>query len=498
MEDIKINIDENLIKSEELYRKYTYLSDDNYLNFLNENIKHLLVIFCNPISGNQEGKIFLDIAENFKMKNGYKIIDFSKIDSKGKEKYSPIIAVFLKLIDKTEHESGITLIKNIQKSNNIDIIKVIIAGGDGSVLSMIQELEKEGVNINKCIFGHIPLGTGNDLSNALGFNNHVDISNNISSLYKILNKYYNANYGGVDIWNMELKLDNKEGEILENTKNGKIQKKDDKGNRMIFYKRTFINYLSLGYDARVGFNFDKQRTKSRLCNKCVYFWEGFKKNFCRKTIPIPGFLESFNIYESSTNVNEKTFLTNNQSMEFEGEKLKIKYCFKSKNSLTELDKGKKTIIIKGEPCSIVCQNINFYMAGVKDIWKGGKENMSVEVINVNKEEKKKYDQKFKEMADQEQKLDDHKIEIFSFDNGLQTGFEKVIGGLAKKIYHGGGPILMKFKDTPGLNENDKKDRIYLNIDGEYFHIIKPISLKIDLDRSLCNGCIPFLINRDKV
>ena len=102
------------------------------------------------------------------------------------------------------------------------------------------------------------------------------------------------------------------------------------------------------------------------------------------------------------------------------------------------------------------------------------------------------------MANQEQKLDDHKLEIFSFDNGLQTGFEKVIGGLAKKIYHGGGPILMKFKDTPGLNENDKKDRIYLNIDGEYFHIIKPISLKIDLDRSLCNGCIPFLINRDKV
>jgi hypothetical protein len=185
-------------------------------------------------------------------------------------------------------------------------------------------------------------------------------------------------------------------------------------------------------------------------------------------------------------------------MEFEGEKLKIKYCFKSKNSLTELDKGKKTIIIKGEPCSIVCQNINFYMAGVKDIWKEGKENMSVEVINVNKEEKKKYEQKFKEMANQEQKLDDHKLEIFSFDNGLQTGFEKVIGGLAKKIYHGGGPILMKFKDTPGLNENDKKDRIYLNVDGEYFHIIKPISMKIDLDRSLCNGCIPFLINRDKV
>ena len=500
MEEIKIDMDlnEEHIENEELKKNYTYFLDDNYLNSLKDHIKDLLIIFCNPISGNQEGKIFLDIASHYDMKNGYKIIDFSKISSKEKENYLPIKAVFLKLIDKKEHQDGINLIQNLQRLNNKEIIKVIIAGGDGSVLSMVQQLDKEGININKCIFGHIPLGTGNDLSNALGFNNFVNISNNINSLYKILKKYYNANFGGVDIWNMELQLDKNSGKILENTKNGKVEKKDDKGNRMIFYKRTFINYLSLGYDARVGFNFDKQRTTSRLCNKCVYFWEGFKKNFCRKTISIPGFLESFNVYESSNNPNEKTFLTNNQSMEFEGEKLKIKYCFKSRNSLTELDKGKKTIVIKGEPCSIVFQNINFYMAGVKDIWKEGKEKMSVEVINVNKEEKKKYEQKFKEMADQEQKLDDHKIEIFSFDSGLQTGFEKVIGGLAKKLYHGGGPILLKFKPTPDLNEDDKTDRIYLNIDGEYFHIVQPISMKIDLDKSLCNGCIPFLINRDKV
>ena len=102
------------------------------------------------------------------------------------------------------------------------------------------------------------------------------------------------------------------------------------------------------------------------------------------------------------------------------------------------------------------------------------------------------------MANQEQKLDDHKLEIFSFDSGLQTGFEKVFGGLAKKLYHGGGPIILKFKPTPSLSEDDKIDRIYLNIDGEYFHIVQPISMKIDLDKSLCNGCIPFLINRDKV
>jgi hypothetical protein len=33
----------------------------------------------------------------------------------------------------------------------------------------VEHLAEEGINLNKCIFGHLPLGTGNDLSNALGF-----------------------------------------------------------------------------------------------------------------------------------------------------------------------------------------------------------------------------------------------------------------------------------------------------------------------------------------
>ena len=42
-------------------------------------------------------------------------------------------------------------------------------------------------------------------------------------------------------------------------------------------------------------------------------------------------------------------------------------------------------------------------------------------------------------------------------------------------------------------ESDKKNRIYFNLDGEYFHIVKPILLKIEINRDLCNGQLPFLI-----
>ena len=66
--------------------------------------------------------------------------------------------------------------------------------------------------------------------------------------------------------------------------------------------------------------------------------------------------------------------------------------------------------------------------------------------------------------------------------------------MANKLYHGCGPVLIKFKDITPLDKNDKKDRIYLNVDGDYYNIVKPISLKIQLDKSICNGQIPFLVN----
>ena len=122
MEEIKIDIDlnEEPIENEELKKNYTYFLDDNYLNSLKDHIKDLLIIFCNPISGNQEGKIFLEIASHYEMKNGYKIIDFSKISSKEKENYLPIKAVFLKLIDKKEHQNGIEFNKKIYKNQTME------------------------------------------------------------------------------------------------------------------------------------------------------------------------------------------------------------------------------------------------------------------------------------------------------------------------------------------------------------------------------------------
>lgn len=41
------------------------------------------------------------------------------------------------------------------------------------------------------------------------------------------------------------------------------------------------NYFSFGVDARIGWGFDKSRTRSAFGNKCVYCCEGFKKIFLK-------------------------------------------------------------------------------------------------------------------------------------------------------------------------------------------------------------------------
>lgn len=469
---------------------------------------NLLIMFVNPISGNQEGKIFLSIASKYVNEEGYKIIDYSKLQTIKKQPFNePIVAVLFNLIDKTEHKEAVELIRSLTNSTQSEegkILKVLIAGGDGTTLSIIEGLDKQGIKLQKCIFSHIPLGTGNDFSNALGFGKCIDIDDNIDSLYAVLERYYKANKGKVDVWHLELNCDNEKGEIIECKGKEKVPKKDENGNILRVYQRSFINYMSLGYDARVGFNFDKNRSSSRFCNKCTYFWEGLKKNFCRKTQPVSSFLESFSVLEDlNETVNEQTFLSNTKTLDNQPESdpqnmkenVKVKFCFKSKNALTELEKKDKCLVLKGEPASIICQNINLYMAGVENIWKNSKDSLAIEVMNPKKEKEKEYKDKLTKMARSEQKLDDHQLEFFTYSNGLTTGLETMISGLANKLYHGRGPVLMKFTNTFELNNDDKYHRIYLNVDGEYFNIVKPVTLRIQLNRNLCGGSLPFLMNR---
>lgn len=503
------------------------------------NIDKSLIIFCNPISGNQEGKIFLNIAKKYIQKDTFQFLDFQKISlsSEIKEK-QPIKALFFNLIDKEENLKGqnfikdcITYLKN--NNNNTNKVKIIFGGGDGSVLQSIQQLKNNDLDLSYCVFSHLPLGTGNDLANSLGFGKEVLINeDNLDSLYNILIRYYLAKPGKIDVWKLTLKLNPERGELKENKKDGKKTLTDENNQVIREYKRIFINYVSFGYDARVGFGFDGSRTKSRCCNKCVYFCEGVKNMCCCCSgVTVKGFLDYFavldegnkedenndkiinrpinvdniNVINKPNNNNTTTTFFSDQDNENsinhlptleEKISFKVKYMFKPKNSLTESEKNKKVIVLKGSPCSIICQNINHYMGGTKNIWKDSGESLNVEVIHINtREDKKKYTKKLTSIADKVQKLDDKKLEFFTFDNGFETGLGRTFGGFAKKLYSGHGPIYIKFKEI--RYNNNENDMVFFNVDGEYFMLIEPIAIRIELDNSLCDdGQLPFLIYKN--
>ena len=198
--------------------------------YISENIDKSLIIFCNPISGNREGQKILRMMNHYISKENYRLIDYQYLMT-GK-KYEPIKAVFFELINKEDNEKGQKLLKNVSEickinkekglSENMYKIKVLIAGGDGTILSMVDSFVKHGIDIEFYTFGHIPLGTANDLSNSLGFSDHIDLSEgNMDDLYDILKQYYKAKFGKIDIWKIDLELDPNDGEILVNKKKRK-------------------------------------------------------------------------------------------------------------------------------------------------------------------------------------------------------------------------------------------------------------------------------------
>jgi hypothetical protein len=138
-----------------------------------------LYLFVNPISGSQEGRFIFDIfkekGEVFS-KYGY-TMDIPPLNPKNKEIKIHLFNITLL----SSYELGINTLKEhlefyikleiYTHGRDISITNpmVLIGGGDGTVLSIIENLAKNGIDEKKCTFGHMPLGTGNDLANSLGF-----------------------------------------------------------------------------------------------------------------------------------------------------------------------------------------------------------------------------------------------------------------------------------------------------------------------------------------
>lgn len=144
---------------------------------------------------------------------------------------------------------------------------ILVAGGDGSVASVLTALYQNRQNI-KCAFrvGIVPLGTGNDLSRILGWGKEEPQP---FSPVDLLNKVVTATPIQLDRWEVKV---------------GKIRHLGIERRPNVCY---MYNYMSVGVDARVTLDFHRARSSAlylggRLINKALYLAFGTQQVVDRK------------------------------------------------------------------------------------------------------------------------------------------------------------------------------------------------------------------------
>ena len=517
-----------------------YFSESSLIpNNIKEDFKtkqNFLLVFVNPKSGSQQGKIVLEHCQKYKIENipEYNIISFpindEKLRSKKKSKelesknsqdeeqennydlrmakFDPLIefsTIIFNIIDKNEMAKGKKFIKTYLTNFPNNNIKILIAGGDGTVLGIVEELNREGIPLNRCIFGAMPFGTGNDLSHSLGFGNECKVEG-IRKFHRVLYTYLIGVLAKIDIWELSVSVSQINGTIFDVVKNGEKIKEDENHKKVFDFKKTFVNYFSLGFDARVGFQFEQHRSSSRFCNKFIYAIEAAKRIFCcKKNYGLSDLLDSFQEESLEEKPKEKKEQKETELLEIEEvrndpilpkddkenliiEKDNRKLIFKTENS----GDIPSDIILKGNPVNIICQNIDFYMGGTQNIWNKSKH------IGIKQEEatKSQYKQYKKEVLEhfQKQAFDDKKIEFFTYERGIELGLERVNRGMAKRVYQGSGPVYLEFKKNPDETQKIALNKVYLNCDGEFYHLQNPTIISVRLNTNICDGQINILKN----
>ena len=540
---MKGNSNDIVINSENVEDSF-YLSQSELIP---KNIKedfttkqNFLLVFVNPKSGSQQGKVVLQHAETYKIETipEYKIITFPVKDEKLRSKkakdsqpgsidlseeqeskniialakFDPLIefsTIIFNIIDKDEMTKGKKFIKQYLTDLPNNKIKILIAGGDGTVLGIVEELNREGIPLNRCTFGAMPFGTGNDLSHSLGFGNECKVGG-IRSFHRVLYTYLIGVASKIDIWELHVQVDKSKGTIFDVIRKGEQVKEDSNKNKVFEFKKTFVNYFSLGFDARVGFQFEQRRSSSRFCNKFIYAVEAAKRIFCcKKNYGLTELLDSFEegVRDGKTYKNNLSNRELNEIEEVKTDGLFPKedkedllidkkdinndrnIIFKTKNAG---DNALSDTILRGNPVNIICQNIDFYMGGTQNIW-----NKSSHIGIIQEEiSKKEYKEYKKEILEhfQKQALDDKKIEFFTYEHGIQLGLERVARGIAKRVYQGEGPVFLKFKKNPNENEKLALEKVYLNCDGEFYHLQYPTEISVRLNTDICDGQINILKN----
>ena len=309
-------------------------------------------------------------------------------------------------------------------------VRLIVAGGDGSVMWAMSEVIAHGIDINFVAFGVVPFGTGNDFARSLGWGSSTpsgDIgSNGLRGLKTLISSWLRASVCDFDLWEVSLNVDIANGGYMEQIKSKAKTIVRDSDNITSVISKPMCNYFSIGIESRIGIGFDRNRKHSTMLNKLTYGWEGFKKSFT-STPRIAELIDN-------VKVNDRVILNTDPTT-----------C-------------------KGSPVSLIFSNIDSFAGGC-DLWSKSK-RLAVQGVAP--------DAKLA-MKALKQSVGDGKLEILTYNSLVGLSAEQLpgaLGGNGRRVGQEEGPIKVCFRKELG----DK--RCYAQIDGEFYLLHKPTHVDI--------------------
>ncbi|KAL7065829.1 diacylglycerol kinase catalytic domain-containing family protein [Cryptosporidium serpentis] len=490
------------------------LSKDS--NNTNSNC-YSIFLFVNPTSGGNKASIFTRAGmEMFKISNPVSASVYIYDIRDGKIGNKP---GFLKVKEITEKSDG-----------NIPVY-IIAAGGDGTVMWCVNELEATEINFEYVVIGVIPFGTGNDFSRALNWTTILDnpFDNGLARFRNMIQGWIEAEILEHDIWTITATVDDygyfykvdsssrkkkmvniynnnnnnteynnknqyKDNEInVNNTLNIDIPKTSNIAKKLTFH---MSNYFSVGIESRIGIGFDINRTKNASLNKFRYGIEGIKSTL-RRTTAVCDLIDKCTVTVDNNEKNNKSVnnsenkFNNKEKIIFVTDKTKkysknICSCinFNVDNIPTNQEIGEfpltplSSIIVEDSPpvllpcTSLIFVNIPSFASG-NDIWKYCKGNCGIKYKWKNEE--------IESMLISKQKMGDEIIECVSFPSAAAIGLEMAIKGNGRRIFQGKGPIKLHFRQK---NSHSTCRKVYFQVDGEYVIAYYPLYFEICYKRKI--------------
>lgn len=423
-------------------------------------------LFVNPSSGGNKAAAFTDI--------GKEIVDLDVLQDcgvlaelhiynikEGKPGDKPGFKKLKAFLDEDEQ-------KGQAPGDEVPLTRVVVGGGDGTVMWTIIEMNSHKIDTTKVAVGVVPFGTGNDFSRTLGWGGYPPkqlVGQDYAALKQHVRRWLDADLEQHDIW--EVTVTTHEAGNFLFVQEDKTKGLTD-GQRMqhhitdlpgggMHMVKPLCNYYSFGWDPQAGLGFDKRRTKSQFKNILVYAHEGVKKQVPWKKPPridqTMNFMGALKTKDAVLRTNEKKPAN--------PEDIVVK-CSVGKQ---EGSQG----VLSGTPIDIIALNIPSFAKGC-NLW-GCSSNVGL--LDANG--KKMPQNNRKEILNQTQKLGDGCLNVLSFKYIGGLNFDVVKGqagirsgpGTGSRLYQGPEDIIFDFKD-PDKAKYRKDGRVYMQIDGEFF------------------------------